>query len=115
MPGRLRTASRPSRTVMSLASYEAPPLPFAAGLRPFAGAFLLVVFFVAGDRFDGFARALLSAKNFLPFATESPERRRPQFDLRTSVGAIAQVDIKDTSFGPRKDRRIVRKSLQNTD
>jgi hypothetical protein len=75
---------------------------------------LLAVFFVAGDRFDGFARALLSAKKFLPFVTESPERRRPQIELRTSVGAIDQVDIKDTSFGPRKERQTGTISLQIT-
>src|SRR4051794_32877986 len=114
MPGRFRTASRPSRTVMSLASYEAP-----AG--PFAGAFALPLVpvplppRVAFDPpFGDFARALLSAKKILPFVTESPERRWPRIDLRTSVGANDQVDIKDTSLSPWKDALNVTKTLQIT-
>src|SRR4051794_21846387 len=94
IPGRLRTASKPSRTVMSLASYEAPPpLPFAVALPP-----------APLGLFEPFDRAFSSAKKFLSSLTENPDRRWPQIGLRTSVGAIDQVDIKDTSFGPRKYR-----------
>ena len=77
---------------------------------PFAGAFLVALFLFSG----GFARGLLSAKKFLPLVIESPDRRWAQIGLNTSVGANDQVDIKDTSFGPRKDLQRVTKTLQIT-
>lgn len=82
----------------------------------FAAPFLFAAFVLPEAfeaRLDGFAGVLLSAKEILPLVTESPERRGPRIGLTTSVGAVGQVDIKDTNFDPRKDRGFVTKSLQN--
>ena len=68
---------------MSLASYEAPP---RGGPERFFVAFEVL--------FLGFARVLLSANEFLPFATESPDRRPLSSSLQTSVGALNQVHIR---------------------
>src|SRR3954468_20249644 len=74
MPGRLRTASRPSSTVMSLAPYV-PPLPLG---EPFAA---VLVFF--------------SAKKSLPSDQAKP---RPKWCVPLlgahRIGAATQVDIR---------------------
>src|SRR6476646_2788049 len=60
MPGRLRTASRPSRTVMSFAPYDPPPLPLAPlepPLRAPAGPGVLF-FLLPAPRWEGFATQL---------------------------------------------------------
>ena len=95
---------------MSLASYEAPALPFA-GL--FFAA-LLVDFEPFEDPFEEPARDFFSAKNALPFVRENPERRWLLNSRETGVGASVQVDIKDTSQGPWNNRTGRRKTLQIT-
>jgi hypothetical protein len=52
--------------------------------------------------FEDFARGLLSAKKFLSLVTQSPERRWPEIDLNTSVGANDQVDIRIPVSAPGK-------------
>src|SRR4026209_492932 len=72
MPGRLRTASSPSRTVMSFAPYE----PFFA----FGAVFLAAAFFAAGFLVDAFlvapdppeARFLEALPRAAVFATQLP-------------------------------------------
>src|SRR6188472_1427800 len=78
MPGRLRTASRPSSTVMSLAPYV-PPFPL---LLPLGGPFAAVLVF-------------FSAKKSLPSDQAKPRPKWCEPPLGAHrIGAAIQVDIR---------------------
>src|SRR5215204_3290106 len=113
MPGRLRTASRPSRTVMSLASYEEPlaALLVFAAVRLAAPLVREELFLLAPPRWGVFATQLpfgpingcLDLRDPAPKVLCGQEGR----GLTTSTH-------KSTSREPRNLRGSATKSLQMT-
>src|SRR5262245_54683510 len=93
MPGRLRTASSPSRTVMSLARQEEPlPLLFRSVLVPVrlaAPSALEERFLLAPPRWEVFATQLPFVKSGMPttFVTRLGK------SLRTEGRGVTQVHI----------------------
>src|SRR5581483_7711348 len=108
MPGRRRTASRPSSTVMSLAPYPSAALRRCAPALGDLGAVRFLALFALPP-----VRALLATQSFpLAGVMRNPDRRYAAERATRAVRGIDSSSYKDTKASPRKTPRMVINYLQ---